>query len=614
MKDLKDKAKQLSAGLVESNLKTWLHNGTIWGLIKPNGHRGHEEGLTHVVALTQTAVELLPENNAVRDQITDICRRIITANVKLDEDLPWSKVRGEDSDFSRFYNTGRVVFDLGKTLTSIADTNIIKKAKKGLEDQIKSCISEDSWKYLPLIYRAAVGLKKINKLDRKINGLVSDYATRCIHRFCSLYTINGKSELDPILLCVALAMDAYCSNRPLSQRERSNCFKIICSEYSLMDSSVGTILRGRGDWCGCSSFEPLNELLQISYFWDIMNENTSCLYGTLDWLEEHSEIKYGSNQRDFTRLFQSDIFAEKGAYDAWFNALALRYLNSLIDFCHHQEQRYVKHNFRDRGKPKPVSNIICGGFSWPTIVQDFLSKVAESKRPTKETGNGILLFGPPGTGKTTLAEHFTAQLSGWDFIQITTADFLTEGIDGLFKRINEIFGWLSVLEKCVVFFDEMDSFLLERPYAKPFGELRNTLLTNTMLTEIANLHDSYSVIPIFATNHIHVYDTAIVRHSRLDLRLPVGYPNTTERQRLIQEKMPSALYENTMPEYTKNGAVSEILQWVRECVDINKKGKEREIWNNKYAGGVESRKKDIEQFKEDILKYSFPLITTVPHD
>ena len=95
-----------------------------------------------------------------------------------------------------------------------------------------------------------------------------------------------------------------------------------------------------------------------------------------------------------------------------------------------------------------------------------------------------ILFGPPGTSKTTLARA-VADAIGWDFVEIHASAFLAEGIDQIPAVAEKIFVRLQELQKTVILFDEIEELLRERtnPESDPFGRF----LTTLMLPKLAAL-------------------------------------------------------------------------------------------------------------------------------
>jgi SpoVK/Ycf46/Vps4 family AAA+-type ATPase len=72
-----------------------------------------------------------------------------------------------------------------------------------------------------------------------------------------------------------------------------------------------------------------------------------------------------------------------------------------------------------------------------------------------------ILFGPPGTAKTTICEALAKRM-GWDFLVIDTSVFLADGLSNVSSRIRYVFQRLQSLQNCVILFDEIEEFCLDR--------------------------------------------------------------------------------------------------------------------------------------------------------
>lgn len=139
-----------------------------------------------------------------------------------------------------------------------------------------------------------------------------------------------------------------------------------------------------------------------------------------------------------------------------------------------------------------------------------------------------LLFGPPGTSKTTLTDAVAAKL-GWPLIKLDPSHFLSRNIENIYVRAEEIFKDLDDLEKVVVLFDEMDALVQTRDDRESRIDITSRFLTTCMLPKLANLHDKNNLIFFMATNHIENFDPAIKRPGRFDLLICMGLPSTKKK-------------------------------------------------------------------------------------
>ncbi|HEX8647327.1 MAG TPA: ATP-binding protein [Thermoleophilaceae bacterium] len=152
----------------------------------------------------------------------------------------------------------------------------------------------------------------------------------------------------------------------------------------------------------------------------------------------------------------------------------------------------------------------------------------------EEDARSAILFGPPGTGKTTLVESLAGAL-GWRFVEIQAADFLSDGVDAVPARADDIFGALMELDRCVVLFDEIDELIRRREGLEtdPFGRF----LTTSMLPKIAQLWDQRKILFFVATNHVANADPAIRRSSRFDAAILVAPPSLAAKREELERQL-----------------------------------------------------------------------------
>jgi ATPases of the AAA+ class len=143
----------------------------------------------------------------------------------------------------------------------------------------------------------------------------------------------------------------------------------------------------------------------------------------------------------------------------------------------------------------------------------------------KTARTSIILFGPPGTSKTQLANKLAKAL-GWPLLTLDPSHLTRKGLDNVHAETDAIFGRLQLCDQMVVLMDEFDELVREREGS---GELRSRFLTTAMLPKIADLHREKRIVYIVGTNHVEVFDAAISREGRFDLILPVMPPMTSEK-------------------------------------------------------------------------------------
>jgi SpoVK/Ycf46/Vps4 family AAA+-type ATPase len=142
-----------------------------------------------------------------------------------------------------------------------------------------------------------------------------------------------------------------------------------------------------------------------------------------------------------------------------------------------------------------------------------------------------ILFGPPGTSKTTLVEALAGAIN-WDFVEVLPSQFLADGLNNVAARADAIFDQLMELDRCVILFDEIDEVIRNRSErdSDPFGRF----LTTTMLPKLARLWAQRRVLFFVNTNWITKADPAIRRSQRFDAVLFVAPPSLRAKQRTLK--------------------------------------------------------------------------------
>jgi hypothetical protein len=153
-----------------------------------------------------------------------------------------------------------------------------------------------------------------------------------------------------------------------------------------------------------------------------------------------------------------------------------------------------------------------------------------------------LLFGPPGTAKTTLVRKL-AEAVAWPCVEIRPSNFLERGLDNIYVVADEIFADLTDLSRTVIFFDEMDALVQSRN--EPLDATRQ-FLTTSMLPKLAGLHTEGRSVFFFATNYRTTFDEAITRPGRFDLLLCVGPPSWREKLKNVGEMVTATWLGRTL--------------------------------------------------------------------
>ena len=145
-------------------------------------------------------------------------------------------------------------------------------------------------------------------------------------------------------------------------------------------------------------------------------------------------------------------------------------------------------------------------------------------RHAVEQPKAIVLFGPPGTGKTTFAKGIASRL-GWPFVEIQPSEIGAEGAERQAKLLADTFERLLDLSEAVIFVDEVEDIASMRHEERRVSPN----ITNEFLKQIPRLREAPHHLLVCATNSVGMLDSAFLRPGRFDYVLPVGPPNDEAR-------------------------------------------------------------------------------------
>lgn len=147
----------------------------------------------------------------------------------------------------------------------------------------------------------------------------------------------------------------------------------------------------------------------------------------------------------------------------------------------------------------------------------------------------VMLFGPPGTGKTTFAKAVASRLE-WPFVEVFPSRLGAEP-GGLAAGLRDTFSRIDELEHAVVFIDEVEEIAVRRG-GEPPSPLQG--VTNELLKIIPEFRDRPGRLLICATNFIRALDPAFLRHGRFDYVIPIGLPDEEARDAIWRANLPAA--------------------------------------------------------------------------
>lgn len=151
---------------------------------------------------------------------------------------------------------------------------------------------------------------------------------------------------------------------------------------------------------------------------------------------------------------------------------------------------------------------------------------------------GILLYGPPGCGKTLLAKA-VSNIGHCNFISIKGPELISKFVGDTEKELREIFAKAKQMQPCVIFFDEIDSLCQKRSNSG-----FNDRIVNQILTLLDGFDSKESVYVLGATNKLEYIDDAFLRPGRFDKIIHVALPNKQEQEKIFYKCIADLKTEN----------------------------------------------------------------------
>ena len=166
-------------------------------------------------------------------------------------------------------------------------------------------------------------------------------------------------------------------------------------------------------------------------------------------------------------------------------------------------------------------------------IVDFLRDPQRFVELGARSPKGVLLVGPPGTGKTLLARAVAGE-AGVEFLSISGSDFVEMYVGVGASRVRDLFEQAKKAAPCIIFIDEIDAVGRQRGTGLGGGHDEREQTLNQLLVEMDGFGTNDGVVVLAATNRADILDPALLRPSRFDRQIYVGYPDIKGREDVLK--------------------------------------------------------------------------------
>ncbi|WP_425447834.1 ATP-dependent zinc metalloprotease FtsH [Dethiothermospora halolimnae] len=166
-------------------------------------------------------------------------------------------------------------------------------------------------------------------------------------------------------------------------------------------------------------------------------------------------------------------------------------------------------------------------------IVDFLKSPRKFIELGARIPKGVLMVGPPGTGKTYLSKAVAGE-AGVPFFSISGSDFVEMFVGVGASRVRDLFEQAKKNSPCIVFIDEIDAVGRRRGAGLGGGHDEREQTLNQLLVEMDGFGENEGIIMIAATNRPDILDPALLRPGRFDRRVQVGVPDIKGREEILK--------------------------------------------------------------------------------
>lgn len=247
-------------------------------------------------------------------------------------------------------------------------------------------------------------------------------------------------------------------------------------------------------------------------------------------------------------------------------------------------------------------------------VVEFLKYPKKFQSVGAKIPKGVLLVGPPGTGKTMLARAVAGE-ANVPFFSISGSEFVEMFVGVGASRVRDLFARAKKNAPCIIFVDEIDAVGRRRGSGMGGGHDEREQTLNQILVEMDGFEQGQTVIVLAATNRADVLDPALLRPGRFDRRVGIGLPDRKDREAILKihfSKKPIArnVDIDALAAKTAGSSGADLANIANEAAIIAAKHNRLEISNadvtaalEKVAIGPERKTKVMNDKEKELTAY-----------